>query len=551
MRHRRRRAARVRLLRPRFPVITNEFGLPKISGRRCSTTWSNRVVLRRRRLADESAEAPPSNGPTVQFGLRLQIVLALAGLMALAFGPLFFAVASLTGATVVGARQQSARMLGHAIGAHVADARATGDSAWLRRALETDAHLQDVEAVCLFALDGARTACAGSPEVAARLAASTAGPEGIRVVRGSPGLTFEIDSPIGGGRVVTRLHAEAGAEPGAALVRLVALYTTVFALALLLFAYFALTRLIVRPIEQLARATDRVAGGARTLPVPTAAARELIELGASVQTMTRKLIANEAALLNKVQELTETTTRLTQTQAQLVRSERLASVGRLSAGLAHEIGNPIAALMGLEDLLLEGELGDETRDFVTRMRRETDRIHRVVRDLLDFARPEASARATSDDEAPADVEAVIDDVTALVRPQKPFREIRIHKDLTETLRVALPASRLTQVLLNIVLNAGAAIVESGRDDGRITLKARRANGGSVRIEVEDNGTGISAELRDEVFEPFVTTKSVGEGTGLGLAVCRGLIESAGGEIGLDGSYDLGARFFVVLRESVS
>jgi signal transduction histidine kinase len=107
------------------------------------------------------------------------------------------------------------------------------------------------------------------------------------------------------------------------------------------------------------------------------------------------------------------------------------------------------------------------------------------------------------------------------------------------------------VLLNIVLNAGAAIVESGRDDGRITLKARRANGGSVRIEVEDNGTGISAELRDEVFEPFVTTKSVGEGTGLGLAVCRGLIESAGGEIGLDGSYDLGARFFVVLRESVS
>src|SRR5580658_2139193 len=514
------------------------------------------MLRRQRSLTDEPVETrqarqgAASSRPALLLGLRLQIVLALAGLMGLAFGPLFFAVASLTGATVMGAREQSARMLGRAIAIHVADAWVTAERSALQHALETDAGLQDVEAVCLFGRDGARVACAGPPGSIAQIPPRAPdAAETIRVVRGSPGLAFEVDSPTARGIVATRLRVDASAESGAALVRLVALYTTVFALALLLFAYFALTRLIVRPIEQLAQATDRVAGGARTLRVPSAGARELVELSASVQAMAKKLIANEATLLGKVQELTETTTRLTQTQAQLVRSERLASVGRLSAGLAHEIGNPIAALMGLEDLLLEAELGDETRDFVTRMRRETERIHRVVRDLLDFARPEAAARATSEDEAPADVEAVIDDVTALVRPQKPFREIRIQKELTETLRVALPASRLTQVLLNIVLNAGAAIVESGRDDGRITLKARRANGGSVRIEVEDNGPGISAELRDEVFEPFVTTKSVGEGTGLGLAVCRGLIESAGGEIGLDGSYDLGARFFVVLRES--
>jgi two-component system, NtrC family, sensor kinase len=329
-------------------------------------------------------------------------------------------------------------------------------------------------------------------------------------------------------------------------VRLVALYTTVFALALLLFAYFALTRLIVRPIEQLAQATDRVAGGARVLRVRTAGARELVELGASVSSMTKKLIANESALLHKVQELTETTTRLTQTQAQLVRSERLASVGRLSAGLAHEIGNPIAALMGLEDLLLEGELPAETRDFVARMRRETERIHRVVRDLLDFARPEAKAGEAGEVHEPTDVGAVIDDVTALVRPQKPFRGVRIGRELDETLHVALPASRLTQVLLNIVLNAGAAIASKGRDDGRVTLRARRVGSGRVQIEVEDNGPGIALDVREQIFEPFVTTKSIGEGTGLGLAVCRGLVESAGGEIGLDGGYEGGARFFVLL-----
>ncbi len=483
----------------------------------------------------------------LQLGLRLQIVMALAGLMALAFGPLFFAVASLTGATVMGAREQSARMLGRAIALHVADAAAAEKSGALDHALEVDSHLQDVEAICLFGRGGVRVACAGDPErVAGLRAPASDGVETTRVVRGSPGLAFEVDSPTVRGSVETRLRIDASAESGAALVRLVALYTTVFALALLLFAYFALTRLIVRPIEQLAQATDRVAGGARVLRVRTAGARELVELGASVSSMTKKLIANESALLHKVQELTEATTRLTQTQAQLVRSERLASVGRLSAGLAHEIGNPIAALMGLEDLLLEGELPAETRDFVARMRRETERIHRVVRDLLDFARPEAKAGEAGEPQEPTDVGAVIDDVTALVRPQKPFRGVRIERELDETLHVALPASRLTQVLLNIVLNAGAAVASKGRDDGRVTLRARRVGSTRVQIEVEDNGPGIALDVREQIFEPFVTTKSIGEGTGLGLAVCRGLVESAGGEIGLDGGYEGGARFFVLL-----
>ncbi len=505
------------------------------------------MLRRQDSLTDDSAQTPTSSRLALQLGLRLQIVLALAGLMALAFGPLFFAVASLTEATVMGARQQSARVLGRAIAIHVADAWATGGRPALQHAIESDSHLQDIEAVCLFGGDGARAACAGAPDAVARISAPTrAGVETIHVVRGSPGVAFQVDSPTALGNVATRLRVDASAESGAALVRLVALYTTVFALALLLFAYFALTRLIVRPIEQVALAADRVAGGARTLPVPSGRARELVELGASVQAMAKKLIANEAILIGKVQELTETTMRLTQTQAQLVRSERLASVGRLAAGLAHEIGNPIAALIGLEDLVLEGELGAETRDFVARMRRETDRIHRVVRDLLDFARPEATLGGTTEDLGPADVGAVIDDVIALVSPQKPFRGVRFEKQLEGTRLVALPASRLTQVLLNIVLNAAAAVSSNGREDGRVTLRARAADEGHVHIEVEDNGPGISVEVRDQVFEPFVTTKSVGDGTGLGLAVCRGLVESAGGEIGLDGSYELGARFFVVL-----
>jgi signal transduction histidine kinase len=101
------------------------------------------------------------------------------------------------------------------------------------------------------------------------------------------------------------------------------------------------------------------------------------------------------------------------------------------------------------------------------------------------------------------------------------------------------------VLLNLILNAGAAIATNG-EAGAIVIRARVASATQARIEIEDDGPGISPAVRDRLFEPFVTTKQVGEGTGLGLAVCRGLVESAGGEIGVDASHEAGARFYVVL-----
>jgi two-component system, NtrC family, sensor kinase len=403
---------------------------------------------------DPALRVLPRTRPGLRSGLRLQIVLSLAGLLVLAFVPLYFAVARLT---------------------QLAVARAAA-------------------------------ACTGP--------AATAPPAG-------------------------------GATP--ALVELVGLYMVVFGLALLVFAYFALTRLIVRPVDELVAAADRVASGARTLRMPRSGARELVELSTSVQAMAERLIAEEAALILKVDELTDTTGRLTRTQAQLVRSERMASVGRLSAGLAHEIGNPIAALMGMEDLLLDGDLpAEQQRDFLRRMRRETERIHTIVRDLLDFARPEGAARDPAEEAEPARVRAVFDDVVGLARPQKHFRGVAIETDAGSDLAVAMPAARLTQVLLNVLLNAGAALASTGREGGMVTLRAFATEGRRVRVEVDDDGPGVAPAVRDRLFEPFVTTKEVGQGTGLGLAVCRGLVESAGGEIGLDASFAGGARFYLVL-----
>ncbi len=454
--------------------------------------------------------------PQRQAGLRLQIVLALAGLMLLAFVPLFFAVASLARATVLSAREQAALALGRAVAADIGEARQHGSPDSVGR---------------LLIVHGAR------------IEPLQARAEGVAIVQGaSGGREIEVLTPMGDTALLTRMPLGDAGDRGAALVRLVALYMVTFALALLVFAYFALTRLIVRPTEQLVAAADRVASGARTLRVPKGGARELGDLATSVQTMAEKLIAEEAKLLLKVEELT-------QTQAQLVRSERMASVGRLAAGVAHEIGNPIAAIMGMHELLEDPELPLETqRDFLQRMRRETERIHGVLRDLLDFARPEEKEQPGAPPPPPADVRAVVTDVVALAKPQKAFREARIETEIEGSPRVTLAAQKLTQVLLNLVLNAGSAIASAKKRDGVVTVRAR-SQADRVRIEVEDDGPGIDPKVRGRLFEPFVTTKEVGEGTGLGLAVCRGLVESAGGEIGVDASYTGGARFYMVLPAS--
>jgi signal transduction histidine kinase len=336
------------------------------------------------------------------------------------------------------------------------------------------------------------------------------------------------------------VHAEDDPARTSQVVRGIALYMSVFALALLVFAYIVLTRTIVRPIEELARAADRVATGSSNLEIPSSGAREVAELGASVRAMAARLLKEERTLRSKIEELTTATRRLGETREQLAGSEHMASVGKLAAGVAHEIGNPIAAIMGLHDLLEDGELADDTRaDFLRRMRKETERIHVVVRDLLDYARPEenppASTRTLS-----ATVGEVVEDAVALVKPQKDFRAIAMTLEVDRDLQVALSPQRLTQVLLNLLLNAGAAGARS------IVLRAKAEASSVVRIDVEDDGPGVPKELALRIFDPFVTTKDVGSGTGLGLAVCRGIVEGAGGRIFVDQAHASGARFVVEL-----
>lgn len=479
-------------------------------------------------------------------GLRLQILLALGGVILVAYVPLFFAIAQVTRQAAFGYREESARALGRAVAAHVGDATRSEPGA-MRRVLGSHVGEGGAVAIAVFDASGEVIARAG-PEAelsAVRTPARPYGEAASRATMRGGGRALDVVLPAGDDAVLVRVRTDEDPARTAGVVRGVALYMGVFALALLVFAYIALTRAIVRPIERLSAAADRVARGARSLEVPHAGAREIAELGASVRSMASRLLDDEQALRSKVDELTGATRRLGETREQLAGSERMASVGKLAAGVAHEIGNPIAAIMGMHDLLDEGELPSEDRaDFLRRMRKETERINVVVRDLLDYARPEGGPHAG--DLATARVAEVLDDAVSLVRVQREWRGVEVRLEVDPEVRVRLSPQRLTQVLLNLLLNAASAL--SGKPAGEprtITVRAAKS-GARAQVVVEDDGPGVPEELRARIFDPFVTTKEVGAGTGLGLAVCRGIVEGAGGQLLLDARHEGGARFVVDL-----
>jgi signal transduction histidine kinase len=488
-------------------------------------------------VVSATLSSPRSRPPARGAGLRLQIVLALAGLLVLAFVPLFFAIASIGRAALASEREDGALALVRVV-AHDLDQPRDRSALGTKDILDGYVRARGVEAIAVIDRGGQTVASAG-PEAAGLVApiVSASVRERARVVRTAHGRIFEIAVPSGDRVVVARVRA-GEVDRAAPLVRLVAIYVGVFAVALLVFAYFVLTRLIVRPVESLARAAGRVASGARVLNAPASGAREIQDLGDTLQTMTEHLVAEEEKLRAKLDELTRTTQRLTDANTQLERSDRMASVGRLAAGVAHEIGNPLSALLGLEELVLDGGLDSSSqRDFMMRMKKETERIHGVVRDLLDFARADEH-----DPEPSAVVADVFDDVLALVKPQKELRGVELVVEVDPDLSVALGPSRLTQVVLNLVLNAAAAL---GGKTGAVRLRARR-DGAFARLEIEDTGPGVPPSMRDAIFEPFVSTKQAGQGTGLGLSVCRGIIAGAHGTITVDAAYAAGARFVVEL-----
>ena len=310
---------------------------------------------------------------------------------------------------------------------------------------------------------------------------------------------------------------------------------TLFLLGLL--AYIA--RNITRPLAAMVEATDKIARGDLEHRVNAEGRDEIGLLAQSFNRMTEDLHAAREDLTQWGRTLErrveDRTQQLRQTRDQLIRSEKLASLGQMAAGVAHEINNPLTSILLNTHLLLEhhGEAGEE-RESLTLIAEEAARCAKIVSGLLDFA------RQTPAQETPADVNDIIDRTVQLHEMQASVRNIRIEKQLDRSLpAVDLDKNKIQQVFSNLTMNAREAMPEGGT----LTITSRLSRDGEfLEIAFSDTGVGIREENLPKLFDPFFTTKSFG--TGLGLAVSYGIILQRGGTIEVQSEVGRGSVFTV-------
>ncbi len=306
------------------------------------------------------------------------------------------------------------------------------------------------------------------------------------------------------------------------------------AIAIAAFLAFMVSRLLLPSLDvlgQVAAATDDAESEDLA---HSETPNEILEVAQKFRATVKKLNEDRKQIERQKDDLARM-------QESLVRASKLASVGRLAAGVAHEIGNPLAAVRGYLSLLKSGLEPEVERDVLERSVRELDRINGTIRKLLTYAR---QGEQGDEPVAPFATDDVIDDALALVAGHPAMRSIAYERPEPDAVQDALGhAGRLHQVLVNLLLNAGQALGEG--PDRKVSVKRTRDEQ-HVILEVIDNGPGIDPAYADNVFDPFYTTKDPGEGTGLGLAVSRALMEAMDGDLELDAEHAPGARFVVTV-----
>jgi len=312
-------------------------------------------------------------------------------------------------------------------------------------------------------------------------------------------------------------------------------------------------RIVYRPLADLQEGETRLAAGNLDEPIPVRSSDELGQLAESFNTMMSALRASRGELEEwghtLEQKVEEATRELHVAQAEAARGEKLASVGLLAAGIAHELNNPLTGVLTFSTLVRkqfpEGSPEAEDLDLVIQ---ETKRCAGIIRRLLDFAREKTPEKKF------VDLNRLVANTVALVQQPAQLAGIEVVTELDGTLPVLwIDENLVEQVIMNMLVNAQHAI----EGEGRITVATRlreayRPNGSSgaardmVEIAIADTGCGIPAEHLPKIFDPFFTTKGVGKGTGLGLSVSHGSIAAHGGAIEVESRVGEGTEFRIYL-----
>ena len=355
--------------------------------------------------------------------------------------------------------------------------------------------------------------------------------------------------------------------------------------AFLAFGGWMLKKELLEPVEALVHGVDRITSGDYRHRLDLPEGLEFRSITEGVNVMADRLIADQEALADNVESLDYTNMQLVETRNEVIQAARLASVGTLAAGIAHEVGNPLTAIIGYVDVAVrrvEAEGADP--ELLLSIRSEAQRIDGIVRGLLDFARPKP------EEVAPISVGSVVEGVRSLLDNQGRLGQLENSWKVDEDCPPVLVAQQhLEQVLVNLLLNAidaldskaGARIeVVVDVEDGPAAHLPRRREGDPqginymhrrrvahdshvevlgtldtarrvVVITVSDNGPGLHESNLDTVFDPFFTTKEPGRGTGLGLFISARLVGGMGGRIEVENRPEGGARFTVRLPEAVT
>ncbi|MBU0664471.1 MAG: hypothetical protein KJ990_08015 [Proteobacteria bacterium] len=325
------------------------------------------------------------------------------------------------------------------------------------------------------------------------------------------------------------------------------IYLFVNTIILTTIGLFRFIHVVVRPIEHLVTLTDTYQSDNNSPFLSDQEGNEFGQLSISLNRMLHRIDNDRQKLRETVVSLEKANEQLLATQQKMVQTEKMAAIGRLAAGLAHEIGNPIGIVQGYLELLGHSGLSkEEQQQFSSRSMQELERINRLIHQLLNFS------RARTDDSENTEIHPLLQELIDMLQAQKKLAglEFQLHLD-AECDRAAADSESLHQVFLNCLLNAIDAINEYNvPHKGKIGLSTINTSNDTgkpfIQITIEDNGVGIKDTDKDSLFDPFFTTKEPGKGTGLGLSVSYALIEGLGGQMWITGKEGQGAKVFMLL-----
>ena len=303
---------------------------------------------------------------------------------------------------------------------------------------------------------------------------------------------------------------------------------------ILIFLAIVFSRHITTPIHKLIEASQNIGRGNLDDKIEVETNDEIQILIDEFELMRTRLKESYHDMEKKIQRRTR---ELQEAQAQISHQEKMASLGMMAAGIAHEIGNPLTSISSMAQVIKRKNENQNINEYLTNILKNIERISRIVKELVDFSRP------SSYEAAPCDINDIIKSAVGIIKYDRRSKNIMYSLTLEPELpKTILVSDHLLQVFLNILINSVDACEGYG---DKISVRSF-TNNGKIHIEISDKGCGIPAPIQKKIFEPFFTTKEVGKGTGLGLTVSYGFIKKLEGEIKVKSEAGKGSTFVVII-----